>query len=159
MSGDRGHFDPARYAERIAEESAQRDKIILSSLENMSRQILGLQEDVRRGNLNDLQAEKRFNELEMQVRETRESVNLHMVREAEAAARGGAAGAVESLTDAKIGPAITKAMNRASGKTSRATWIAIVMIVALWLTNFVEKAPAVFRAVGAFFTGVTELDK
>lgn len=159
MSGDRGHFDPARYAERLAEESAARDRIILSSLETMNKHILGLQEDVRLGNLNDLKAVSRFNELEMQLRETRESVNLHMVREAEAAARGGAAGAVEGLTDTKIGPAITRAMNKASGKTSRATWIAIVMIVALWLTNFVEKAPAVFRAVGAFFTGVTELDK
>lgn len=159
MSGGRGTFDPERLAERLAQESAARDQLVLSSLDTMSKHILGLQEDARRGNLNAMQAERRFNELEMQVIEMRESINLHLMKEAEAAARGGAAGAVEGLTDAKIEPAITRAMNKASTKPGKLTLAAFAMVVMVWVSTFVKEGPAVFRAVGAFFTGVTELDK
>lgn len=159
MNGDRRQFDPERFAQRVADESSKRDDLIMSSLEMISKTVNGLQEDVRRGNLNDLKTESRFADLEMQIRETREAVNLYATREAEAAAKGGAAGAVAGLSAERIGPVVHKAMTASVGRSNRPQWIAVSAIVALWLTTFVEKAPAVFRATAAFFQGVTELDR
>lgn len=156
---DRGSFDPMRFAERIASESADRDRLLMSVLEGVQKQVASMQEDVRRGNLNDLQAERRFSDLEMQIRETREAVNLHVARETQAAAHGASEGAVAGMAHDKIVPAVKEAVAGSARKSSKLQIGAMVLISLTFLATFVKEGPAVTRAVVSFFSGVMELDK
>lgn len=146
MSTGNGSFDPERFAQRMADESGRRDELIMNSLKLIATQVEGLQEDVRRGNLNALQAEQRFGQLEMQIMETREAVNLLKGQETEAVAKGATEGAMNAMKTVK-------------SKLNRPQWFAVVTIGMVGLTTFIKEAPAIVRAVVAFFSGLMELDQ
>lgn len=169
--GPGGEFDPQRYAERMEQRASQRDEMILAELRSLGdsfsllfQRVEGLQADVRRHGVSQGEFSQRLNEFELQIGEardlvhkTRAEISSHITAETEAAAKGAAQGAAQGT--AHIAPAIKEAVARISPKMSRPQWVALLMIGAVFLTNFVEKAPAVFRAINAFFLGVMGLDQ
>lgn len=166
-----GRFDPQRHAERMAQEAARREDLIFQeirslgeSLSIMGQSVEGLRSEVRRQGFGLANTEKRFSELEIQIGEARDLVHKvrtemanHVGAETEAAAKGAAAGAVQGAD--RIVPAVRAAAQAAAGKTSKPIWVIMGLTVAIWITTFVEKAPAVFRAINAFFVGVMGLDQ
>lgn len=153
----RPHFDIARAFEALRAQSAARDEIAEASFELLGARLDAIQRDVRQGNLDRDALGREVGELQRQMIDTREELQRHKSAEAQAAARGASEGAVAGMASERITPAVKAAMRKAP--TPRATWVVMSMVGLLWLTTFVEKAPAVFRAVAAFFTGVSELDK